>query len=144
MLFRSNGGDLAATLMDYRDTLCPMFDLAYTALLDDLYQRGLLDDTLVVAMGEFGRTPKVNKNLGRDHWPGVWSLLMAGGGIRGGRVIGSSDKDGGEPKDRPVSPMEVAASIYHALGVDLSLRLPGPQNRPTPLVEAEPVHELFA
>jgi uncharacterized protein (DUF1501 family) len=139
----ADGGSLAARLDDYKETLCPMFDSAYTALLEDLYQRGLLDNTLIVAMGEFGRTPQLNPRGGRDHWPGCWSILFAGAGIRGGQVIGSSDKTGAEPKDRPVSPAEVAATVYQGLGIDLSLRLPGLENRPMPLVEAEPVEELF-
>ncbi|MGE3806021.1 MAG: DUF1501 domain-containing protein [Gemmataceae bacterium] len=140
----ADGGALGTNLDDYRDTLCPMFDVAYTALLDELEERGLLDTTLVVAMGEFGRTPKLNPRGGRDHWPGVWSILLAGGGVQGGQVIGSSNAIGSEPHDRPVTPAEVAASIYHALGVDLQTTLPGPDGQPVPLVDAQPIHELFA
>lgn len=140
----ADGGSLAVNLDDYKETLCPMFDMAYTALLEDLYQRGQLENTLVVAMGEFGRTPRLNARGGRDHWPGVWSILFAGAGVKGGQVIGSSDKTGSEPRDRPVSPAEVAASVYHGLGFDLkNARLPGPDNRPLPLTEAEPIGELF-
>jgi uncharacterized protein (DUF1501 family) len=139
----ADGGSLATRLDDYRDVLCPMFDQAYTALLDDLEQRGLLANTLVVAMGEFGRTPQLNPRGGRDHWPGVWSVLFAGAGVRGGQVIGASDKIGAEPRDRPVSPAEIAASIYRAMGIDLQTRLPGPDLRPLPIIEAEPVEELF-
>jgi uncharacterized protein (DUF1501 family) len=139
----ADGGALATTLDDYQDTLCPMFDRAYSALLDDLSQRGLLQSTLVVAMGEFGRTPQLNPRGGRDHWPHVWSILFAGGPVRGGQVIGASDKHGAEPRDRPVHAAEVAASIYHALGVDLQMRLPGPDGQSVPLVEADPVWELF-
>jgi uncharacterized protein (DUF1501 family) len=108
-----------------------------------LHQRGLLETTLVLAMGEFGRTPQLNPRGGRDHWPGCWSILFAGAGVRGGQVIGSSDRTGSEPKDRPVTPAEVAASIYKALGIDLGTRLPGPENRPMPLVEAGAIEELF-
>jgi uncharacterized protein (DUF1501 family) len=140
----ADGGSLPTRLEDYRDVLCPMFDQAYSALLDDLHQRGLLDDTLVLALGEFGRTPPLNPRGGRDHWPGVWTILFAGGGVRGGQVVGSSDRIGAEPKDRPVTPAEVAATVYQALGVDLNTRLPGPESRPMPLVEAAPIHELFA
>jgi hypothetical protein len=140
----ANGGSLAVTLNDYRDTLCPMFDMAYSALLDDLYQRGMLDNTLVIAMGEFGRTYKLNSRGGRDHWPNVWTTLFAGGGVRGGQVIGASDKFGADPKDRPVHPSEIAATVYHAMGIDLQTQLPGPEDRPVPLVEASPVAELFA
>jgi uncharacterized protein (DUF1501 family) len=139
----ADGGPLACTLHDYRQTLCPMFDQAYSALLEDLHQRGLLETTLVVAMGEFGRTPRLNARGGRDHWPGVWSVLFAGGGVRGGQVIGASDRLGAEPQDRPVTPAEVAASVYRALGIDLATQLPGPDGRPLPLVEADPIAELF-
>lgn len=139
----ADGGALASNLDDYRDTLCPMLDLAYTALLEDLQQRGLLSNTLVVAMGEFGRTPQLNPRGGRDHWPGVWSILFAGGGVRGGQVVGSSDRTGSEPRDRPVTPAEVAATIYRTLGIDAHTRLPGPDNSSLPVYEAEPVMELF-
>ena len=139
----ADGGSLASNLNDYKETLCPMFDVAYTALLDDLKQRGMLDNTLVVAMGEFGRTPQLNPRGGRDHWPGAWSVLFAGAAVKGGQVIGSTDKHGAEPKDRPVTPAEIAASVYRGLGIDLDTRLPGPDNRPLPLVEAQPVEELF-
>jgi hypothetical protein len=139
----ADGGSLATTLNDYRDYLCPMFDKAYTALLDDLAQRGLLDSTLVLATGEFGRTPQLNARGGRDHWPGVWSVLCAGAGVRGGQVVGASDKYGGEPRERPVTPAEVAATVYRALGVDTATILPGPDGRRIPLVEGGPVEELF-
>ena len=139
----SPGGSLAVRLDDYKETLCPMFDLAYTSLLEDLKQRGMLENTLVVAMGEFGRTPQLNPRGGRDHWPGVWSILFAGSNVRGGQVIGASDRTGSEPRDRPVNPAEVAASVYRGIGIDLGARLPGPENRPLPIIEAEPVDELF-
>jgi hypothetical protein len=139
----ADGGSLAVRLDDYKETLCPMFDMAYTALLEDLKQRGMLANTLVVAMGEFGRTPQLNPRGGRDHWPGVWSILFAGANVKGGQVIGASDKTAAEPRDRPVDPAMVAASIYRGLGIDLNTRLPGPENRPMPLIEAEPVEELF-
>jgi uncharacterized protein (DUF1501 family) len=103
----------------------------------------MLDTTLVLAMGEFGRTPQLNNRGGRDHWPGVWSVLFAGARVKGGQVVGSSDKQGAEPKDRPVSPAEVAATVFKGLGLDLNARLPGPENRPMPLTEADPVDELF-
>jgi hypothetical protein len=102
----------------YHDHVGPMFDMAYSALLEDLHDRGLLSKTLVVATGEFGRTPRINPAGGRDHWPECWTMLMAGGGVKGGQIIGSSDKIAAEPKERPVSPQEVAATIYHALGID--------------------------
>jgi uncharacterized protein (DUF1501 family) len=140
----ADGGALATTLDDYRDILCPMFDRACSALLEDLHQRGLLGTTQVLAMGEFGRTPQLNPRGGRDHWPGCWSVLFAGGGIRGGQVVGSSDGIGAEPRERPVTPAAVAATVYRALGLDPRTPIPGPQGRPVPLADAEPIAELFA
>src|SRR5262249_3655892 len=105
--------------------------------------RGLLEETLVLAMGEFGRTPKLNPRGGRDHWPGVWSVQFAGAGVRGGQVVGSSNALGAEPRDRPVTPSEVAATEYRALGVDLATRLQAGGGRAWPLVDAAPVDELF-
>jgi hypothetical protein len=140
----SDGGGLNVTLDDYKNVLIPWFDTAYCALLDDLKDRGLLDDTAVVAMGEFGRTPRLNGRGGRDHWPDVWSILTAGGGFAGGRVIGASDKQGAYPKDRPVKPIEVVASIYKAMGINMDeTMMPGPGGRPIRLVESEPIAELF-
>jgi hypothetical protein len=129
----------------YSDLVGPMFDGAYSSLLEDLSERGLLKDTLVIAVGEFGRTPKVNPAGGRDHWPQVWSVLVAGGGVRGGQVIGSSDEIGGYPVDRPTKPAEIAATVYHALGIDLEHELPGPLGRPIPVVDfgVKPIRELF-
>ena len=130
----------------YRDLVGPMFDMAYSSLLEELSQRGLLTNTMVVATGEFGRTPKVNPAGGRDHWPQCWTMLMAGGPFKGGTVIGSSDDIGAAPKDRPVTPAEIAASVYQGLGIDISIELPGAQGRPIPLVDRgiSPVKELFA
>lgn len=129
----------------YRDLLGPMFDNAYASLLEDLQERGLLDNTLVVAQGEFGRTPKINPAGGRDHWPQCWTISMAGGGIKGGQVVGSSDEMAGYPKDRPIPAQQVAATILHAVGVELETELPGPQNRPLRVVDhgIEHVRELF-
>jgi hypothetical protein len=128
----------------YRDLLGPMFDNAYSSLLEDLEQRGLLQNTLVLAMGEFGRTPRINPAGGRDHWPQCWSIVMAGGGVKGGQVVGASDEIGAAPQDRPVNPAEVAATVYRLLGIDLELELPGPQGRPLPVVVrgTEPIMEL--
>jgi hypothetical protein len=139
----ADGGSLPTTLEDYKTTLCPMFDRAYSTLLRDLSERGLLDQTLVVAMGEFGRTPQLNPRGGRDHWPGVWSILFAGAGVQGGQVIGSSDALAAEPKDRPISPQEVAASIYHGLGIDPKTQLTASDGQTIPLVDDEPISELF-
>jgi uncharacterized protein (DUF1501 family) len=125
--------------------VAPNFDQAYSALLEDLHDRGLLKSTIVTAMGEFGRTPKVNPAGGRDHHPGVWTIIMGGGPIRGGRIVGESDELGYIPKSRPVSPGEVAATLYKALGLDPHRELPGPQGRPIPLADfsLQPVYELF-
>jgi uncharacterized protein (DUF1501 family) len=139
----ANGGDLHATLDDYRTTLCPMLDQAYAALLDDLAERGLLASTVVLCLGEFGRTPRINNRGGRDHWPNCWSVLLAGGPIRGGQVIGASDPHGAEPSARPVHPSELAATIYYSLGLDPATRLPGPDGQLVPLAAAEPVWEVF-
>jgi hypothetical protein len=130
----------------YSDLVGPMFDMAYSSLLEELSERGLLNNTMVVGFGEFGRTPKVNPAGGRDHWPQCWSILMAGGGVRGGQTVGSSDEIGAAPKDRPTSPMEVAATIYHSLGIDLETELPGAQGRPIPIVDrgTQPIRELFS
>jgi uncharacterized protein (DUF1501 family) len=103
----------------------------------------MLSNTLVLAMGEFGRTPQLNPRGGRDHWPGVWSILFAGAGVRGGQVVGSSDAHGAEPRNRPVRPAEIAATVYRALGVDLGTLLPGPDGRLLPLVDAAPIAELL-
>jgi uncharacterized protein (DUF1501 family) len=136
-------GSLSTDLGDYRDTVAPLFDAAFTGLLRQLEQTGLLDRTLVVATGEFGRTPYRNATGGRDHWPGCWTALLAGGGVQGGRVVGASDALGGEPKDRPVSPAELVATIYHALGIRPDATIPGPDGAPVRVCDALPVGELF-
>lgn len=129
----------------YSDLVGPMLDHGLSSLLEDLKQRGLLETTMIVAMGEFGRTPKINPAGGRDHWPQVWSILMAGGGIQGGRVIGKTDDIGAFPVERPVTPAEVVATVYHGLGIDLETELPGPGTRPIPIVDygTKPILELF-
>ena len=111
-----------------------------------LSERGLLDKTMVLATGEFGRTPKVNPAGGRDHWPQCWTILMAGGGIKGGQVIGSSDEIGSAPRDRPTTPGQIAATAFRALGIDPGTELPGAQGRPIPLVDrgVEPISELLS
>lgn len=110
--------------------LIPSLDLALTGLIEDLRERGLLDETLIVVMGEFGRTPKLNTAGGRDHWPRVFSVAFAGGGVRGGQVIGSSDATGEGPQDRPVTPADLAATIYTLLGLDPQRELHTPDGRP--------------
>ena len=110
--------------------LIPSLDLALSGLLGDLGERGLLQTTLVVVMGEFGRTPKLNTRAGRDHWPRVFSVLLAGGGISGGQVFGSSDRVGESPKDQPVTPADLAATLFTLLGVDPRGELRTPDGRP--------------
>lgn len=110
--------------------LIPSLDMAFAALVEDLEQRGLLDETLIVVMGEFGRTPKLNVSGGRDHWPRVFSVAMAGGGVTGGQVVGSSDSVGEGPRDRPVTPSDLACTIYNLLGIDAKHLLHTPDGRP--------------
>ncbi len=110
--------------------LLPSLDRALSALIQDLSDRGMLEETLVVAMGEFGRTPKINANAGRDHWPNVFSVVLAGGGVQGGQVIGSSDALGEYPAERPVTPSDLAATIYTLLGIDPNLELHTTDGRP--------------
>jgi len=106
----SHGSRPFSTIRDYKETVAPAFDLAYSTLLEDLHQRGLLKTTLVIATGEFGRTPRINPSGGRDHWTKCWTVLMAGGGVQGGQVYGSSDPTGAEPKDKPVNFTRVLAA----------------------------------
>jgi uncharacterized protein (DUF1501 family) len=132
-------------ITEMAEQVAPNFDNAYSALLEDLQQRGLLANTIVSAMGEFGRTPKINPAGGRDHHPGVWTIMLGGGPIKGSHVVGESDELGYTPKTRPITPAEVAATIYQGLGLSLRHELPGPQNRPLPLVDfnVQPIKELF-
>src|SRR5690606_12114366 len=123
----------------------PSLDLAFSALLGDLDDRGLLDETLVLLMGEFGRTPKINTLGGRDHWPRAFSVAAAGGGVRGGQIIGASDAHGESPQDRPVSPEELARTIYTLLGIDPEMELSTPDGRPVRVNQASSiVAELIA
>jgi arylsulfatase A-like enzyme len=134
-----------STVENYRDHVGPMFDHAYATLLEDLHQRGLLSNTLVMATGEFGRTPEINPAGGRDHWPHCWTTLFAGGGVKGGQRIGASDEIGAYPRDRPVKPEEIVATVYHALGIDLNTVISSDGNSSVKVVapETRPVSELF-
>jgi hypothetical protein len=127
-----------------KEDLLPPFDRGFSALLADLEDRGLLDETLVVCLGEFGRTPEINKNAGRDHWAACNSVVLAGGGIKGGFVHGKSDRTAAYPDENPVTPEELAATIYHALGIAPQTELIDPQGRPIALCNGEPVLPLFA
>ncbi|MCC6507807.1 MAG: DUF1501 domain-containing protein [Pirellulaceae bacterium] len=128
-----------------KNIVAPMYDQAYAALIEDLADRGLLGDTLVVNLAEFGRTPKVNPAGGRDHWPQCFTVGFAGGGVRGGQVVGASDPIGAVPAERPVEPPEIVATIFHSLGLNLETTLPGPAGRPFPLVDSgfREIRELF-
>ena len=117
--------------------LMPVMDQSYSALLEDLEYRGLLKDTLVVWAGEFGRTPKHNGNAGRDHWGHVFSAALAGGGIRGGQIIGSSDKNGAYVKDQPIRPQDLHATIYHQMGIPLDTEIHDIQGRPLPICRGQ-------
>ena len=140
-----HGSSPFTSIEGMKNVVAPMYDQAYAALLDDLHQRGMLEETLVCTLAEFGRTPRVNPAGGRDHWPQCWTVYFAGGGIQGGRVVGRSDPIGGVPAERPVEPAEVVGTVYRSLGLDLETMLPGPQGRPFPLVDSgkHEIHELF-
>jgi hypothetical protein len=121
----------------------PMTDHTLPVLLNDLSDRGLLDDTLVLWMGEFGRTPKINGSISRDHWPKCYTALMAGGGVQGGAVYGASDKYGAVPDRDPVAIGDLAATLYYALGIDHNQEVHDNLNRPLPLAKGRPVAEIF-
>jgi hypothetical protein len=127
-----------------KNRLLPPMDLAVSALLDDLEERGLLETTLVAMYGEFGRTPKINTNAGRDHWEKVFSVVLAGGGLKSGVVVGSSTKNGDMPLERPVPFNDVLATIYHQLGVRTDTVFHDQQGRPSPVLAAGvPIPELL-
>lgn len=129
---------------DVKKHLLPTFDQAYSALLEDLEQRGLLGETLVVAIGEMGRTPKANAQWGRDHWSTLFSAVVAGGGVIGGRTYGQSDKDAAYALEKPVSPEDLAATVYHSLGIDPEYRVMNAENRGIPVTEnGFPVEALW-
>ena len=113
----------------------PSLDTALATLLDDLSDRGMLDETLVMVSSEFGRTPKVNNDAGRDHWPKVFSVMLAGGGVRGGMFYGASDSTAAEPEDNPVSPEDLATTMYHLLGIVADKELMAPGGRPIEIVD---------
>jgi hypothetical protein len=127
------------------DKKLPEFDLGLSAFLEDMDQRGLLEDTLVLVMGEFGRTPKINKDAGRDHWGRAGSLLFAGAGVCRGHVVGATDKNGAFVTERPVRPADVGWTLFEALGIDPSKELLTPEGRPVSiLAEGAPIRELYA
>src|SRR5262249_53802832 len=121
----------------------PPADRAFSALIEDLEQRGLLESTLVIALAEFGRTPKVNKQAGRDHWPDCFSMVLAGGGIRGGAVHGASDKIGAYPALDPVTPGDLAATLFWRFGLDPEATVRDIIGRPYHLADGAPLCKLF-
>jgi hypothetical protein len=121
----------------------PALDLASSALLEDLTARGMLDQTLVIWTGEFGRSPRINGDAGRDHYGNVFSAMLAGGGIRGGQVYGSSDKEGAFPADRPVSPADFAATLYHCMGVPTDAEMTDRLGRPQRVCTGKPIKALL-
>lgn len=140
----ADGGGLNNTYADYERFLCPQFDWAFTALVSDLADRGMLEETVVAVFSEFGRTPRLNGRSGRDHYPAAWTNFFAGGNFRGGQVIGATDKICSRPVDTPVEPPQMLASLYHGMGINLdTAMMPGPGDRPVRMVEAEPIKQLF-
>lgn len=144
--FRQQGQNWDAHFKNFnqhKTHLLPLADQSLSALIEDLDDRGLLDSTLVVAMGEFGRTPKINPDGGRDHWPDCYTVLLAGGGIRGGSVYGSSDRLGAFPATDPVTPADLAATIYWRFGIDPTTDIHDLTGRPHRLSDGQPVKAIF-
>jgi hypothetical protein len=126
-----------------KNDLLPPADLAFAALINDLDSRGLLDETLVIAMGEFGRTPKINGTAGRDHWPHCYSIILAGGGVQGGITYGSSDKLGAHPETDAVTPADLAATLFWRLGLDPTREMIDLTGRPYKLADGQPIRTIF-
>ncbi|MCX6381749.1 MAG: DUF1501 domain-containing protein [Armatimonadetes bacterium] len=144
VMLNQGGWDHHANIFPACDTSLPALDRSVSALLQDMSERGLLKDTLVAMYGDFGRTSKINKDSGRDHWGSAGVMIFAGAGVRGGQVISTTDERGEYVLDRPVRPPEVAATIYHALGINYEKLLYTPQSRPVPILpECEPIKELW-
>ena len=134
MVTTSYGGwDMHSNIGNSIRSTVPSFDQAFAALISDLDERGMLDDTLVMITSEFSRTPKINRSAGRDHWPKVLSVVMAGGGMKRGYIHGASDPTGSEPDEDPVTVPDWAATVYSLIGIDPTRRLIGPGNRPMPI-----------
>jgi hypothetical protein len=137
--------------IDLKERLMPPADQAFSALLDDLAERGMLDETLVVWTGEFGRTPRIGQRNsdagagrdGRDHWPNCFTTVLAGGGVRGGYVHGASDRHAAYPESNPVHPLDLVATLYHALGIPADLELHDELNRPFRVAPGQPIQELL-
>jgi len=139
----SGGWDHHSKIWDGLGRMLPDFDRGFSALIQDMHQRGHLDDTLVLAMGEFGRTPKINKDAGRDHWAPAASLLFAGAGVQPGRVIGATDKDGAQVTDSPIGPADVACTVLSSLGINPRKQLRTPDGRPVEILDKGRVIEAL-
>jgi len=131
----SQGWDLHYEIEKRLKPLMPPLDRAFAALQGDLSERGLLDETLVVWMGEFGRAPLIEKGGGRGHWGKCYSVVMAGGGVRGGLVHGKSDRKAAEPAESPVGPADLVTTVYHQLGIDVDTEIPDYTGRPLRLCQ---------
>ena len=127
----------------HKNHLLPLADRSLAALIDDLHERGLLESTLVVATGEFGRTPKINPSAGRDHWPDCYTALLAGGGVTGGTIVGASDRNGAYPASEPVTPGDLAATLYWRFGIDPQAEMRDTLNRPHRLANGQPLVQMF-
>ena len=144
--FRQQGQNWDAhhqNFSQHKNHLLPVADQSLSALIEDLDARGLLDTTLVVAMGEFGRTPTINQNGGRDHWPDCYSVLLAGGGVHGGAIFGASDRTGAFPDKDPVTPADLAATIFWRFGIDPSSEIHELTGRPWRIADGQPLRSLF-
>jgi hypothetical protein len=135
--------DSHQTIFPRHRQLIPPADQGFSALIEDLEARGMLDSTLVIEMGEFGRTPTINGSAGRDHWPDCYTVVMAGGGVRGGTVYGASDKVGAYPDRDPVSPADLAATILWSFGIDPAREVHDQTGRPLKMADGQPLAALF-
>jgi uncharacterized protein (DUF1501 family) len=145
-VYLSNWDGHSKAEADRAKSLLGPLDQGMAALISDLKERGLLDSTLIIWMGEFGRTPRINNNAGRDHFARAWSTALVGGGIKGGQVIGKTDREGASVVDRPISVLDFMATVCQALGIDAGKKLETPSGRPIQIVErgAKPIAELLA
>ena len=140
---RTNGWDMHGNIVPGLNKLCPPLDQAISAFVEDVYEQGLSQNILLVITGEFGRTPRINKNAGRDHWSSLSTLALAGGGLKMGQVVGESNAKAERPKSAAITPQDLMATVFHVLGVDLDLHYYNTAGRPTPMIESgKPVAEL--
>jgi uncharacterized protein (DUF1501 family) len=139
------GWDHHGNIFTYlKNRYLPIFDTAFSALIRDLDQRGMLEDTLVLALGEFGRTPKINKNAGRDHWPGAMSIAAAGAGVPRGQIIGATDKKGAYPSERKLTVEDFASTLFSKMGIDPNKIMHDALGRPQPIVNGgQPIREMM-